>query len=90
MPKPRRFEPGDLVLVRCEPSKSTVVMPTHRPCKPRDNIPADVPDLGPAVCTPVVLVRTPAGDDGGKLRWVDNRDVIPAPPCDGKGSPAPP
>lgn len=90
MPKPRRFEPGDLVLVRDEPSNSTVVMPTHRACRVEDNVPADVPDLGPVCCVPVVLVRTPAGDAGGDLRWVENRDVVPAPAGDGKDSLAPP
>lgn len=90
MPRLRRFEPGDLVLVRDEPSKSSVVMPTHRPCEPRDEIPADVPDLGPVCCVPVVLVRTPAGDTGGELRWVENRDVVPAPLGDGEVLPAPP
>ena len=90
MSRLRRFEPGDLVRVRREPSNSTVVMPTHRACEPRDKIPADVPDLGPVCCVPVVLVRTPAGDTGGELRWVDNRDVIPVRAGDGEVCPAPP
>lgn len=90
MPRPRRFEPGDVVRVRCEPLNSTVVMPTHRACEPRDNVPPDVPDLGPVCCVPLVLVRTPAGSEDGDLRWVENRDVFPAPAGDGGGCPAPP
>ena len=90
MPRIRRYEPGDLVLVRGEPSNSTVVMPTHRPCEISDNVPPDVPDLGPVCCVPLVLVRTPAGLEGGKLRWVKNADVLPVPAGDGVDSPAPP
>jgi len=90
MPRVRRYEPGDVVLVRGEPLNSSVVMPTHRACQVSDNVPPDVPDLGPVCCVPVVLVRTPASGEGGKLRWVENSDAIPVPAGGSEGSPVPP
>ena len=90
MPRIRRYEPGDLVLVRDEPSRSTVVLPTHRACTVEDKVPPNVPDLGPVCCVPVVLVRTPAGDEGGALRWVENADLVPVPAGDPESFPVPP
>lgn len=86
----RVYEPGDLVLVRGEPSHSSVVMPTHRACQVSDNVPPDVPDLGPVCCVPVVLVRTPAGAEGGELRWVENADLVLVSEPDEEVSPVPP
>ena len=85
-----RYEPGDVVRVRGEPSNSSVVMPTHRACEVSDNVPSNVPDLGPVCCVPVVLVRTPAGDEGGLLRWVENADLVPVPVAEEEVSPVPP
>jgi hypothetical protein len=69
--KAPRYEPGDVVRVRCEERLSVVVLPTHRECQP----PADVPDLGDLCCVPIVLIRTPTEDADGVLRWVEVRDL---------------
>jgi hypothetical protein len=70
-----RFDKGDVVRVRREPSLSVVVLPSY--CKPKpEDIPEGVPDLT-ICCVPVVLVRTPTPEDAvGVLRWVELRDLV--------------
>ena len=66
------FEPGTVVRVRTEPMLSEVVLPATRKCElPKD----DLPELL-ICCTPVALVRTPAGI--GVLRWVELKDLAAA------------
>jgi hypothetical protein len=68
------FELDDVVRVRCEPMLSVVVAPAHRRCE----LPEDVPDLNGVCCVPLALVRTPADDPKGLLRWVGPRDLARA------------
>lgn len=66
------FEPGTAVRVRSEPMLSEIVLPATRKCElPKD----DLPELL-ICCTPVALVRTPAGS--GVLRWVELKDLTAA------------
>lgn len=79
-----RFEPGDVVRVRTEEMLSVVVVPAHRKCE----IPANAPDLGAQCCVPIALVRTPAHEKDGILRWVEPRDLARADPDSAQSSPA--
>ena len=73
------FDPGTLVRVRTEPMLSEVVLPATRKCEPPE---ADLPELL-ICCTPVALVRTPAGI--GVLRWVELKDLTAAQTEDAAG-----
>lgn len=64
------FEAGDLVQVRTEETLSVVVLPTDRA---PECVPDNVPDVG-VCCVPIVLIRTPVGEDG-VLRWVEAADL---------------
>lgn len=70
--KPLPYEQDDVVRVRSEPMLSRVVAPAHRKCV----LPENVPDLSGVCCVPVALVRTPADDPDGPLRWVEPRDLV--------------
>lgn len=67
------YEPGDLVTVRREEQISVIVAPTTRP--PDCELPDDTPDVT-VCCVPIALVRTPAADDAGALRWVEVADLV--------------
>jgi len=69
----RSFNAGDRVRVRDEESVSLVMLPTDGRAA-RCDIPADTPDLT-VCCVAVALVRTPADDEGGVLRWVELADL---------------
>lgn len=81
-----RYERGDVVRVRDEPWLSIVALPTHERCE----VPPDAPDLGAMCCVPIALVRSPADDENGPLRWVELQDLTPAGDDDGDDSPVPP
>lgn len=69
------YEPGDLVTVRSEEQVSIIVAPTTRP--PDCEFPAGTPDVT-VCCVPIALIRTPAGDEDGVLRWVEVADLTRA------------
>lgn len=66
-----RYEPGDVVRVREEPSLSVVVLPTHRGC----DVSEDAPDLGGSCCVPIALVQTPTGGGESVTRWAEISDL---------------
>ncbi|GAA2049060.1 hypothetical protein GCM10009839_63600 [Catenulispora yoronensis] len=68
-----RFDKGDVVRVRDEPSSSVVVLPSY--CKPN---PEDLPDNMPPIdvcCVPIALVSTTTEAQGEVLRWVELSDL---------------
>lgn len=74
---------GDTVRVRDEWALSVVVQAADGTVS--CEIPAEsVPNLVGVCCVPVVLVRTPFGDDDGwrDMRWVVLEDVMPVPTSD--------
>jgi hypothetical protein len=72
------FAVGDVVQVRREEVLSAVVLPTDGP---PDCVPEGLPDVG-LCCVPIALVRTPAGDENGALRWVQISDLMLADPAE--------
>jgi hypothetical protein len=72
--KVRTFNAGDLVRVRTEESLSVIVLPTDERAAACD-VPAGTPEVT-VCCVPLALVRTPADDEHGTLRWVEAADLL--------------
>jgi hypothetical protein len=69
----RHFDAGDRVRVCDELAESLVMLPADGRAASCD-IPADTPDLT-VCCVPVALIRSPADDEDGVLRWVELEDL---------------
>lgn len=72
----RTFDAGAVVRVRTEEHLSVIVLPTDGRAAVCD-VPAGTPEVT-VCCVPLALVRTPADDEGGTLRWVEVADIEPA------------
>lgn len=71
---------GEPVHIRDEDAVSLVVLPTDG--RPSCDVPDNIPDVNGVCCVPVVMVRTPTGDDDGSghMRWAALEDVRPVSP----------